>query len=117
MIRALVTGSLYGPPQARTSQAGKPYVTAKVRADGKHAAESGMDLKAYAERSGKVRQTLGFKVLAWRVLSFVLHMKHEKAINALMDPANATTRRRMMRAENHAETARNSLVLADFDAR
>ncbi len=26
MIRALITGSLYGPPQARTSQAGKQYV-------------------------------------------------------------------------------------------
>jgi len=35
MIRALVTGSLYGDPQTRTSQAGKPFVTAKVRADGK----------------------------------------------------------------------------------
>ena len=32
------------------------------------------------------------------------------------DPANATTRRRMMRAENHAETARKRLFLADFDA-
>lgn len=38
MIRALVTGSLYGDPQARTSQAGKQYVTAKVRADGKDGA-------------------------------------------------------------------------------
>ena len=35
MIRALLTGQLYGPPQARTSQAGKPFTTAKVRADGK----------------------------------------------------------------------------------
>ena len=35
MIRALLTGQLYGDPQARTSQAGKPFATAKVRADGK----------------------------------------------------------------------------------
>ena len=35
MIRALLTGQLYGDPQARTSQAGKPFTTAKVRADGK----------------------------------------------------------------------------------
>lgn len=36
MIRALITGSLYGAPQARTSQAGKQFVTAKIRADGKN---------------------------------------------------------------------------------
>ncbi len=35
MIRALVTGSLYGDPQPRTSQAGKQFVTAKIRTDGK----------------------------------------------------------------------------------
>ena len=28
MIRALVTGTIYGEPQARTSQAGKQYVIA-----------------------------------------------------------------------------------------
>lgn len=38
MIRALVTGTLYGAPQARTSQAGKQFVTAKIRADGKDGA-------------------------------------------------------------------------------
>ena len=33
MIRALITGTIYGEPQARTSQAGKKYATAKVKAD------------------------------------------------------------------------------------
>lgn len=33
MIRALITGTIYGEPQARTSQAGKQYATAKVKAD------------------------------------------------------------------------------------
>ena len=33
MIRALITGTVYGEPQARTSQAGKKYATAKVKAD------------------------------------------------------------------------------------
>ena len=33
MIRALLTGTIYGEPQARTSQAGKPYATAEIRAD------------------------------------------------------------------------------------
>lgn len=33
MIRALITGTIYGEPQSRTSQAGKPYATAKVKAD------------------------------------------------------------------------------------
>ena len=44
--------------------------------EGKHAAESGMDLKAYAEASGKVRTTLSPKVMAWRVLS-VTHVSHD----------------------------------------
>ena len=44
--------------------------------EGKHAAESGMDLKAYAERAGKARTTLADKLKAWRVLS-VTHVRHE----------------------------------------
>ena len=35
MIRALLTGILYGEPQARTSKSGSPFATAKVKADGK----------------------------------------------------------------------------------
>ena len=37
--------------------------------EGKHAAESGMDLKAYAEALGKGYTTLHDKVKAWRVLT------------------------------------------------
>ena len=33
MIRALITGTIYSEPQARTSQAGKQYATAKLKAD------------------------------------------------------------------------------------
>lgn len=44
--------------------------------EGKHAAESGMDLKAYAEASGKVRKTLSNKVMAWRVMA-VADVGHE----------------------------------------
>ena len=33
MIRAMVSGTLHGDPQTRTSQSGKPYCTAKLRAD------------------------------------------------------------------------------------
>ena len=35
MIRALLTGILYGEPQARTSKSGSQFATAKVKADGK----------------------------------------------------------------------------------
>lgn len=44
--------------------------------EGKHASESGMDLKAYSEASGKVRKTLSNKVMAWRVMS-VADVGHE----------------------------------------
>ena len=58
MIRALVTGSLYGPPQARTSQAGKQYVTAKVRADGKDGAVVWCSVIAFGEQADRL-MTLG----------------------------------------------------------
>ncbi len=46
--------------------------------EGKHAAESGMDLKAYAEQAGKKYTTLYDKVKAFRVLA-VTHMRNEDA--------------------------------------
>ena len=49
MIRALTTGQLYGEPQARTSQAGKPFTTAKLRADGKDGAAVWISLVAFGE--------------------------------------------------------------------
>lgn len=58
MIRALVTGSLYGPPQSRTSQAGKQYVTAKVRADGKDGAVVWCSVIAFGELADRL-MTLG----------------------------------------------------------
>ena len=36
--------------------------------EGKHAAESGMDLKAYAAASGKDRSNMRFKACAWKAL-------------------------------------------------
>ena len=35
MIRALVSGVLYDAPKVHTGKSGKPFTTAKVRADGK----------------------------------------------------------------------------------
>lgn len=49
MIRALITGTLYGEPQARTSQAGKPFTTAKLRADAKDGAVVWCSLVAFGE--------------------------------------------------------------------
>lgn len=49
MMRALITGNLYGDPQARTSQAGKSFTTAKVRADGKDGSVVWVSLVAFGE--------------------------------------------------------------------
>ena len=49
MIRALISGTLYGRPQARTSQAGKPFATAKVRADGKNGESVWCSIIAFGE--------------------------------------------------------------------
>jgi hypothetical protein len=53
MIRALISGNLYGDPQARTSQAGKQFVTAKVRADGKDGASVWCSIIAFGEQADR----------------------------------------------------------------
>lgn len=47
MIRALLTGNLYGEPQARTSKSGSTFATAKVRADGKDGAALWISIVAF----------------------------------------------------------------------
>ena len=49
MIRVLTTGTLYADPQSRTSQSGKPYATAKLKADGKDGTAVWVSLVAFAE--------------------------------------------------------------------
>ena len=52
--RALITGTLYGDPQARTSQAGKPFTTAKVRADGKDGAVLWVSIVAFNDLADRL---------------------------------------------------------------
>ena len=54
MIRALLTGQLYGDPQARTSQAGKPFTTAKVKADGKDGAVLWISVVAFGDLADRL---------------------------------------------------------------
>lgn len=54
MIRALVTGTLYGDPQARTSQSGKSFTTAKLKADGKDGATVWVSLVAFGEQAERL---------------------------------------------------------------
>lgn len=54
MIRALVSGTLYGSPQARTSQSGKPFTTAKLKADGKDGAVVWCSLVAFGEQAERL---------------------------------------------------------------
>ena len=49
MIRCLVTGRLHDAPQARTSQGGNPFTTAKLRADGKDGATVWCSIIAFGE--------------------------------------------------------------------
>ena len=58
MIRALISGTLYGRPQARTSQAGKPFATAKVRGDGKNGENVWCSIIAFGEQADRL-MTLG----------------------------------------------------------
>ena len=54
MIRALITGQLYGDPQARTSQTGKAFTTAKVRADGKDGAVLWISIVAFNDLADRL---------------------------------------------------------------
>ena len=54
MIRALITGTLYGSPQTRTSAAGKPFTTAKLRADGKEGVPVWCSLIAFGEQAERL---------------------------------------------------------------
>lgn len=49
MIRALVTGTLYGSPEQRTAKSGNLFTTAKLRADGKDGATVWCSLIAFGE--------------------------------------------------------------------
>ena len=59
MMRALVTGTLYDAPKARTGQAGKPFTTAKLRAAGKDGATVWCSLIAFGEQADSMTWTSG----------------------------------------------------------
>ena len=54
MIRVLATGTLYAAAQARTSAAGKPFTTAKLRADGKDGVFVWCSLIAFGEQGERL---------------------------------------------------------------
>lgn len=58
MIRALITGTLYGTPQARTAASGNQYATAKLRADGKDGTSAWCSVIAFGEVADRLL-TLG----------------------------------------------------------
>lgn len=58
MIRAMVSGTLYGVPQARTAASGKQYATAKLRADGKNGECVWCSIIAFGEIADRM-MTLG----------------------------------------------------------
>ena len=49
MIRALLTGTLYGSPEQRTAKSGSLFTTAKLRADGKDGASVWCNIVAFGE--------------------------------------------------------------------
>ena len=54
MIRAMVSGVLYGAPQARTAASGKQYATAKVRGDGKNGENVWCSIIAFGEQADRL---------------------------------------------------------------
>ncbi|MFZ1830529.1 MAG: single-stranded DNA-binding protein [Candidatus Competibacteraceae bacterium] len=65
MIRALVSGVLYDAPKVHTGKSGKPFATAKVRADGKDGAAVWCSLIAFGaegERLATLQQGAALSV-------------------------------------------------------
>ena len=54
MIRALLTGVLYGAPELRTAKSGKAFVTAKVRADDGKGGSVFCSLVAFGEQADRL---------------------------------------------------------------
>ena len=74
MIRVMVTGTLHNDPQARTSQAGKPFTTGKLKADATENGVVWVSLIAFQEpaerlatlKSGQAVSVTGrAKLTAW----------------------------------------------------
>lgn len=58
MIRAMVSGVLYGAPQARVAASGKGFATGKVRGDGKNGENVWCSIIAFGEQADRL-MTLG----------------------------------------------------------
>ena len=54
MIRALLTGTIYGDPVSRIGQSGKPFTTAKLKADGKEGAAIWCSLIAFGDQAERL---------------------------------------------------------------
>lgn len=54
MIRALVSGVLYDAPKVHTGKSGKPFTTAKMRADGKDGATVWCSIIAFNEEGERL---------------------------------------------------------------
>ena len=54
MIRAIITGTLYDAPKVHTSQNGKPFTTAKLKADGKDGAAVWCSIIAFGEQAERL---------------------------------------------------------------
>ncbi|MCC7220413.1 MAG: hypothetical protein IT490_06760 [Candidatus Contendobacter sp.] len=54
MIRALLTGVLYGAPEARTAKSGKAFVTGKLRADDGKGGSVFCSLVAFNEQADRL---------------------------------------------------------------
>ncbi len=54
MIRALLTGTLHSDPQTRVGQSGKPFTTAKLRADAADGGTVWCSLVAFGEQAERL---------------------------------------------------------------
>lgn len=111
MIRALVSGTLYDAPKVHTGKSGKPFTTAKVRADGKDGASVWCSIIAFnaeGERLATLQQGAALSVSGRAELSAWLDKQGEPkaGLSLVVDELATLKAKPKPRDEGHQQPRR-----------
>lgn len=125
MIRALVSGTLYDAPKVHTGKSGKPFTTAKVRADGKDGATVWCSIIAFnaeGERLATLQQGAALSVSGRVEVSAYLDKsgEHKAGLSLVVDELVTLKAKPKPRDEGRQQQPRRSArqpaqAGADFD--
>lgn len=122
MIRALVSGVLYDAPKVHTGKSGKPFTTAKVRADGKDGATVWCSIIAFnaeGERLATLQQGAALSVSGRAEVSVWLDKngEHKGGLSLVVDELATLKAKPKPREDGHQQRrpARQPAPAGGFD--